>query len=127
MRWGVLWMFIPDEALLLIVLGLGFAVMFGLLTFRVALGLIVALAVLPPFVEGVLGDLPPWVSLVLLAVIGLAILRGVAALLIGQRAADTMAGNLGADIVRLVVRIIILPLRVIRWAFRDVIIGARLR
>lgn len=131
MRWGVLWMLLPDEVLPLIIVGVGLALILGLLSGRAALGLILALVVLPPvlapFVEGVLGDLPPWVSLVLLAFLGLAIIRGVVGLVLGQRAADTMVGSLAADLVRLVVRILFFPLRIVRSAFRMVSNGSGLR
>jgi len=116
-------MFIPDEALLLIVMGIGLALMLGLIGGRAALGILGMVLLLPllsPFVEALVGELPPWVSLVLLAIVALALIRGLAALLLGARAADTMVGNLAADLVRLVVRLLLLPLRMGRWAVRMV-------
>lgn len=121
MSW--IWMLVPDEALALLIAGVGLALMLGLLSGRTALGLLGLLLFLPllaPFLEALLGELPPWVSLVILAFFALALIRGLAALLLGSRAADTMVGNLAADLVRFVVAILILPLRIVRWAFRMV-------
>jgi hypothetical protein len=118
-----LWTFLPDEALPLLIVGVGLALMLGLISGRAALGLLGLLLLFPlltPLVEALLGELPPWISLVILALIALAILRGLAALLLGARAADTMVGNLAADLVRLVVRLLLLPLRMGRWVVRMV-------
>jgi len=119
MRSGVLWALLPDEALPLVVVAAGLMMILG---FRQAalsiLGMVLLFPILAPFVEALFGELPPWVSLVILAFIGLAILRGLAALLIGQRAADTMVGSLAADVVRIVVGTLFFPLRVAWWAFR---------
>jgi hypothetical protein len=116
---GVFWAFLPDEALPLVIVATGLLMILG---FRRAglsvLGTALLLPVIAPFVEALFGELPPWVSLVVLAFIGLAILRGMAALVIGQRAADTMAGSLAADVVRIVVEMLFFPLRAVWWAIR---------
>jgi len=131
MGWGALWLLVPDEALPLIVVGIGVALILGFITGRGALMLILALVLLPPllgpFIEGVLGELPPWVSLLILAVLGLAILRGLVGLVLGQRAADTMVGSLAADLVRLVVKLLLFPFRAVGWGFRMLNIGNGLR
>ena len=121
MSW--LWFFLPDEALPLIIVGLGIALILGLLTGRAVLGilgLILLLPMLSPFVEGAIGALPPWISLLILVIVGLAILRGLAALFIGARAADTMVGTLAADVVRIVVACLFLPFRMAGWIFRAI-------
>ncbi|HLC21856.1 MAG TPA: hypothetical protein VJM10_07095 [Candidatus Methylomirabilis sp.] len=121
MRWGILWTLLPDAALPLIIVGIALAMILGLIRGRLAfslLGLLVLLPLLAPIMEALLGQMPAWVSFVILAFFGLAVIRGLAALIIGQRAADTMVGNLAADLVRLVVAIMILPLRMVRSAFR---------
>ena len=96
MGWGALWMLIPDEALPLIIAGIGVTLMLGFISGRGALMLILSLVLLPPllapFIEGILGELPPWMSLLILAVLGLAILRALVGILLGKRAADTMVG-----------------------------------
>ena len=62
--------------------------------------------------------LPPWVTLLFMALVALAFLQVVVSLIIGKAAADTMAGNLAADLVRFVVRILILPLYIVRRILR---------
>lgn len=119
MRSGMLWALLPDEALPLIVLGAGLAFILG---FRqAALGLLTLVMLLPvfaPFIEACFAELPPWVALVIIAFVGLAMLRGMVALLIGQRAADTMVGSLAADVIRLVIGLLFFPLRLAWWVFR---------
>jgi len=119
MRSGILWALLPDEALPLVIMIAGLMMILGFrqVAFSI-LGVVLLFPILAPFVEALLGELPPWVSLVILAFVGLAILRGLAALLIGQRAADTMVGSLAADVVRIIVGILFFPLRVAWWAFR---------
>jgi hypothetical protein len=119
MRSGVLWALLPDEVLPLIIMVAGLMMIVGLR--RAGLSVLVTALLLPvlaPFVEALFGELPVWVSFVVLAFIGLAILRGLAALLIGQRAADTMVGSLAADVVRIVVGLLFFPLRAAWWALR---------
>jgi hypothetical protein len=124
MGWGALWMLIPDEALPLIIAGIGVTLMLGFISGRGALMLILSLVLLPPllapFIEGILGELPPWMSLLILAVLGLAILRALVGILLGQRAADTMVGSLAADLVRLSVSFLLFPFRVVGWGLRMV-------
>jgi hypothetical protein len=122
----MLWMLLPDSALPLVIVGIGLALMVGLLNRSVAfgiLGLILAFAILGPIVEGVMGELPPWVGLIILAVVILAILRGVASLALGSRAADHMVGILAADLVRLAVQILIFPFRALVGLVRLVSAG----
>lgn len=125
MRWGVLWTLLPDEvlyaALPLIVVGLGLALMLGVIPVQTALGIFALVLLLPlmaPIVEALFGQLPVWVSLLFLAFFMLSIMRGLAALVLGSRAADTMTGALAADLVRLAVTILFFPFRVVGWAFR---------
>jgi hypothetical protein len=122
MRWSVLWTFLPDEALPLLIVGIGLAIILGLLRGRAALGLLVLLLLAPVLgavVEPLLAQLPPWVTVLLLAFVGLAILRRLAALFLGPRAADTMVGALAADVVRLAVRLLLLPLLIVGWTVRS--------
>ena len=111
---SVLWMLLPDGALLLVICGIGLATIFGLLRGGAAfslLGVVLLFALLGPFVEGIAGILPPWISLALLVVLGLALLRGAAALVLGRRASDHMVGILAADVVRLIVILLLFPFR----------------
>jgi hypothetical protein len=128
MRWGVLWTFLPDEALPLLIVGVGLALMLGLISGRAAfglLGLFLFSPLLLPLIEALLGELSPWILLIILAFLTLALFRGLAALILGQRAADAMAGNLAADLVRLMVRLLFLPLRIGWWAIRTVVSDGR--
>lgn len=112
----MLWMLLPDGALPLVIAGIGLALMVGLLSggaaFRI-LGMLLLFALLSPFVEGVMGGMPPWVGLILMAIIILALLRGVASLALGKRAAAHMVGILAADLVRLALRLLFLPFRAV--------------
>lgn len=121
MRWSLLWTLLPDEALPLLIVGVGLAMMLGILRGRAVLGLLAMLLIAPVIGavgEALLAQLPPWVAWMLLVGLGLALLRGLAALLLGPRAADTMVGSLAADLVRLAVRMFCLPLRLVWWVVR---------
>jgi hypothetical protein len=64
--------------------------------------------------------LPTWGHAFFIIIAALLVLQGLASLILGEHAADTMIGNLAADLVRLVVRTFLLPLRIIlrlleRW------------
>lgn len=110
------WAMLPDELLLLVIVGIGLALMVGLLSRSAAFGLIGMLllfALLGPFVEGIMGDMPPWVGLIILVVVILALLRGVASVVLGRRAADHMVGILAADCVRFAFRLLFLPFRAV--------------
>lgn len=112
----MLWMLLPDGALPLVFVGVGLALMVGLVSRSAAfsiLGLLVLFALLGPIVEGVMGEMPPWIGLIIFAVIALALLRGAASLVLGGRAADHMVGILAADCVRLALRLLFLPFRAI--------------
>ena len=122
----MLWMLLPDGALPLVIAGIGLALMVGLLSggaaFRI-LGILLLFALLSPFVEGVMGGMPPWVGLILMAIIALALLRGAASLVLGRRAADHMVGILAADCVRLALRLLLLPFRAVGGLVRLISAG----
>lgn len=64
--------------------------------------------------------LPPWVTLIFMTFIALVFLQILATFILGKGAADTMVGNLAADLVRFLVRIVILPLQIVRRILRMV-------
>jgi hypothetical protein len=71
--------------------------------------------VLGPFVWPYLSPPTQLAVLAVFAVVaGLMVLQGFGALLLGARAADAMVGNLAADLVRFVFKMLILPLRIVR-------------
>ena len=113
-----LWLLIPDEAMILIVVGLGLALMLRLLSGRAAVGILGALflmLILGPFVEVLLESLPGWVGIVILVALCLMIVRTILSLCLGQRAADHTVGILAANAILFG---LLLPFRVIRWMFR---------
>lgn len=125
MQW--LWLLIPDEALVLVIMLIGLGLMVGLLRPRSAgrlVGGVVLMLLLTPFVESFVSSLPWWVNLLLLAGFGWAIIRGLSRLVLGARAADHMTGTLAADGVRALFRaaffVLTLPFRLIGWVLRRV-------
>jgi hypothetical protein len=116
MRAGAAWLLLPEEALVLVLVVAVFALMFGLMRGWAFLGLVALIVLLPTaalLAEEILAGLPPWVALVVLVVVGLAILRALASLVLGTRAAETMVGSLAADVVRLAVWLMFLPVRML--------------
>lgn len=98
-----LWIFLPDEALVLVTALIGLGLIVGLLRPRSGgqfVGGIVLMLLSAPFVESVVAWLRGWVTLVLLAMIALAIIRGFFRLVLGSRTADNMVGSLATDVVR---------------------------
>lgn len=118
-RSTLLWFLLPDNALILILVGGAILVMFGRASVRAVLGIVLLLAFLPvmaPIIEAVLDALPGWVSLLLLAVIGISFLQAVATFVLGRGAAEHMAGTLAADLVRLLLLATTFPCRLF-WRF----------
>ncbi len=129
MRLAALLAWLPDEAVPLVVVGAGLALVLGVMSGRTAvqlLGFVLLVLVLAPFIDAMFGELPAWVSLALVVAGGLSLLRLVASLVLGARAADTMVGSLAATAVVAALRLAFLPLRVVGAAVR-VFLGERLR
>lgn len=111
--------------LTLAVIGIGVAVMFGAVRLRTLpllfLVLLVGAALLPaavPIIGGLLQtggylaqELPLWLRIVVLALLGIAALRMGLALLLGWRAADEVAADLTTDLIRWAVRTVLYPVR----------------
>lgn len=117
MRWFVFGL-LPDAALPLLLAVAGLLLILGFR--RAALGIVPFVLLTPiiaPVVESVLAELPPWASLLILAVVGLGLLQGVAALFLGPRAAAHMTGILAAHFV---LACLLFPFRVVRWISRVV-------
>jgi hypothetical protein len=122
----MLWMLLPDGVLPLVIVGIGLALMVGLLNRSAAFGLLgmfLLFALLGPIVEGVMGGMPPWVGFFVFAVVILVLLKSIASLVLGRRAADHMVGILAADLVRLAVRILLLPFRAVAGLVRLISAG----
>lgn len=111
-----LFLFMPDATLPILLVGAGLLLILGLRRLAGAVfGLVLAMAILPPFLTAFLDTLPLW----LLALLGigfvLSMLRAIAALLIGSNATDHMIGALAADAVK---AFFFAPFRLIRHVFR---------
>lgn len=103
------WSFFPDEALPLLIVAAGFALMLGFRHLAATLvGTVVLFALLGPFVEAIVTSLSPGWQILILAVIGLVILRALIGLVIGKRTASHLAALLLHDL-------ILLPFRALRW------------
>ena len=123
MQW--LWMFLPDEAMPLIIALIGLGLMVGLLRLRSAgqlLGGLVLMLLLTPFIESFVSSLPPWVNLLLLVWIGWAMIQAAIRFILGPMAAGHMVGILAADVVRFGFRavffVLALPFRALGWLLR---------
>jgi len=116
---------LPDEAMVLVIAGIGLALMFGFIRGRAAmalLGTVILTLLAGPFIDALLDTLPGWVILLLLLFVVLALFRGVLSLFLGERAAAHAAGILAADVIRagfrLLFLLLLLPFRILWWAFR---------
>lgn len=95
----LLWFLLPDELLPLVIIGVGLALIVGLLRPRAVFAIlssVVLLVVAAPLVGELFDALPSWVALVVLVFIVLGVIRSVFALLIGSGATDHMVGYLAA-------------------------------
>ena len=111
----------PLAALLIALIG--FAVMFRLLSLKATVVLIFLAGALPiygPLLLRAAQDLPVWVLAVGGAWIGLALLRMLVRPLLGKEAANNMAGELVAGLVRLTLQLILLPIRAVRAVARRI-------
>jgi hypothetical protein len=114
----LLWLLLPDEFLVLIIAALALAVIVGLIRLRTAMGIIGALVlgiILTPFIEALFENLPPWLSLAVLLVLGLVICRAALELLIGKGASDHAVGGLATDAIKWLFRLLFLPIRLVWW------------
>jgi hypothetical protein len=102
MRFRSLWWFVPDEALPLILIGGAILVILGVLRPNRVIAIVLGLAFLPllgPIVDGLFVVLPWWIIVPVLVIIAISMFRGIAALFIGNEAADHMVGTLAAAVV----------------------------
>lgn len=77
---------------------------------KAAFGLAVSvllIAMLSPFIDSLIYELPPWILAVLMFLCGISLLR----LILGRRVADHIIGRLLYDLIRM-------PFRFIGWIFR---------
>jgi hypothetical protein len=109
-----LFLALPDEALVLAVMAVGFLVMLGALRLRRAaavLGSLLACLAAAPFVETLLATLPWWVGPLVLFVGAAWLLRIVLTALFGPEAAGHVIGSMIVGMFGLVVRVTLGSLR----------------
>ena len=118
---------VPDQAMVLIIALIGFALMCGTMNAKRAFGLIggiILFLIFSPFVGALVDALPGWVFLGLVLVFGMSLLRTVSNFVIGRGATNEMVGNLAADLVRFGFRaiffVLTLPFRALGWLVRGV-------
>jgi hypothetical protein len=115
---GFLWL-LPESFLLLIVVGLGIAVLVGALPFGRALLIILALVLAPVLIESLAGvafDVLPWWMVALgLLIFAIQMLRFLGGLVIGDDAAAEMMGQLAAQTLLGCLRVLLLPFRALGW------------
>ena len=114
---GALIAFLPDEALILIPIGIGFLVVFRVLSFAQAISLLAGLCVilaLIPFLESLLQMLPIWALLLLMVLVVYSIARSVSNSALGKGVTDHFFGSLVYDL-------FLLPFRIIGWVFRTLL------
>jgi hypothetical protein len=120
-KMNALWLFIPEEAMILVPVGLGFLVMLGLIPAGRAvglLGILVLMLALAPFVESLVDILPLWVLLGILVVFGFSLLRAISSLVLGRGVADNFLGLL-------VFEVFMAPFRLLRWMLIILFRGGR--
>lgn len=136
---SLFWWFIPDAALPLVVMGVGLALMVGILSGKRAFGILGMLALIilaEPFVGALLDLMPLWLLIPLMGVMVLGLLRTI----LGRRIFDEVVGHLLArliwtamvyawrgmvSLVRLAFRALAWPVRGVRWLFRGMGEGPR--
>ena len=108
--------FIPSELYLILLVGAAFAVIVGAKRFAGTIFLIVLAGILLPLVVAPLFDqLPAWLLVLLLAFLGLGVLRTLFALFLGKRATDTTVGILAADAIKAILAI---PFHILRYVLK---------
>jgi hypothetical protein len=112
---GALIAFLPDEAMILIPLGLGFLVLFRVLSFTRAIVLLAGLCLilaLIPFLGGLLVMLPIWALVLMMVLVVYSIARSVSNSALGKGVTDHFFGSLVYDL-------FVMPFRLIGWVLRS--------
>lgn len=105
----------PDSMLILVIMGIGVAIIVGM-SARKGIGLIVsivAMIVLAPFIERLISALPLWITLLLLASLGIQLLRNVLQFAFGREAAGHILGTLVVGAARFAIQAGLYPLRML--------------
>ncbi len=108
--------FLPIEFLPLILMGGGFALIFGAKTVAKSLFVLTAAMIfLPMILEPLLMLLPEWVLWLLIGFVWLSVFGSISALILGKGSSDAMVGILASDFVKW---LLFAPFRAIGWIFR---------
>lgn len=114
---GILAWLLPDEAIVLVVAGIGLALVIGLRrAARALFGLLVIMLLTPfllPLVDVAIDAMPLWFVLLAGAALCLAILRAALGIMVGRDAAAHAIGRLVAEAVLGMLRLVFLPLRLL--------------
>lgn len=116
-----LWLFLPDEAMPLLIVAVGLALIVSLIRPRAAFGVILTIVLMllaAPFVDLLFEALPWWLLLLLMLWAALYLFRTLLGLFIGDQATAEAVGSLAADVIRFGFRLLFLPFRVLRWILR---------
>lgn len=97
--------FLPDELIILLIIGAGFAMIFGAKRLCVSLIMMaIALTVLPGLLAPLFDILPGYllIALMIILIVGIffSSLRWISSAIIGNSATDHMIGSLAADVVK---------------------------
>lgn len=110
--------FIPDEMLPLLIMGIGFALIFRIVSVGWAFGFIASLVILhllSPFIESLIGGLidsmDPWLLTLLMILLTFYLLRLLLSLILGREGASSFLGRVAYDI-------FLLPFRAVAGLFR---------
>lgn len=114
---GILAWLLPDEAAVLVIVGIGFALIVGLRgVARGLLSLFVIMLLTPfllPFIDVAIGAMPLWLLFVMGAALCLTLFRWALGVLVGRDAAGHAVGRIVAEMVLGIVRLLFLPLRLL--------------
>lgn len=119
-KFGSIVSLLPPETYVILIMLAGIALMLGARRVAAAIGIAVACGIfLPVIIEPFLNLMPLWLLILGGIVVGLAMLRAISSVLIGERSTDHMVGALAADGVKAVLRALFWPLVwLIRTIFR---------
>ncbi len=106
---GLLWAFMPDGVLPVLIVFTGLALILGIVTRKAAfsfVGILILLALFTPFIESLFDSLPWWVSLLFMAAFVICIIKAVMHAIFGRAATAEFMGHLMYDIFLLPFRLL---------------------
>lgn len=110
----LLFAFLPDEALPVIIVGLGLALILGIISRSVVfsiLGTIILFAILSPFIDALFDSLPLWLLLLIMLFVGFSLLKLIMNTLFGREATGHLLG-------RFLYKVFAMPFRLIGHLIR---------